>query len=270
MSTPEADITTAAVELAAALPRSVLHSLATVIADCDATDWRACRSRILQGVPNPNHRTLITDFLDYWRSSDEPLAPDAVAASLVTAAESAAFHRESESVQLVWTGPSVEPVPMRKTEQAILEVIVSAERRLLIVSYAVYHIPNIRHALIEAADRGVEITVVLEAPNRLEGENTYNTLRAFGEAVARRCSVFVWPPEQRQTDPRGKVGSLHVKAVVADGRRLFVSSANLTEYAFTVNMELGVLLTGERLASDVEKHFNWLIETGALEEVGGG
>ena len=41
---------------------------------------------------------------------------------------------------------------------------------------------------------------------------------------------------------------------LADGPRLCVSLANLTEYAFTINMELGVLITGGRLPNLVEEH----------------
>ena len=269
MSTPQGVVARAAVELASVLPRPVLHSVADAISGCDPADWGAARSAILRGVPNAPHRRLVADFLDRWHSTADPPSPAVVAASLVTAAESEAAHRRSESTELVWTGPAVAPVPMRRTERAILEVIGSAERRILIVSYAVYHISHIRDALIQAAERGVEITLVLESPDRLDGENTYDTLRAFGDAVAERCSVFIWPSEHRESDQNGKTGILHVKAVVADGRRLFVSSANLTEYAFTVNMELGVLMKGERLAHDVERHFGWLIENGILEKIGG-
>ena len=269
MSTPRDVVARAAVELASVLPQPVMHAVADAVTGCDPADWGAARSGILRGVPNAPHRRLVAEFLGRWHSTADPPSPVVVAASLVTAAQSESAHRQSESAELVWTGPAVVPVPMRRTERAILEVIGSAERRLLIVSYAVYHISHIRDALIEAADRGVDITLVLESPDRLEGENAYDTLRAFGDAVASRCSVFVWPSEQRERDPNGRTGILHVKAVVADGSRLFVSSANLTEYAFTVNMELGVLLKGERLASDVERHFDWLIENGVLERVGG-
>jgi phosphatidylserine/phosphatidylglycerophosphate/cardiolipin synthase-like enzyme len=51
---------------------------------------------------------------------------------------------------------------------------------------------------------------------------------------------------------------------VADGRHLFVSSANLTEYAFTVNMELGLLITGGAVPGQVESHFDKLIAMGVL------
>ena len=54
---------------------------------------------------------------------------------------------------------------------------------------------------------------------------------------------------------------------MADGRWLFLSSANLTEYAFTINMELGVLVTGGKLPTQVERHFDRLVEVGQLEKV---
>jgi phosphatidylserine/phosphatidylglycerophosphate/cardiolipin synthase-like enzyme len=61
---------------------------------------------------------------------------------------------------------------------------------------------------------------------------------------------------------------MHVKCAVADGRWLFLSSANLTGYAFTLNMELGVLVTGGPLPGQVETHLGRLIGTGVLTAVG--
>jgi phosphatidylserine/phosphatidylglycerophosphate/cardiolipin synthase-like enzyme len=89
-------------------------------------------------------------------------------------------------------------------------------------------------------------------------------LRALGDDVAACSAVYYWPKEQRGQDDNGKVGILHVKCAVADGRWLFLSSANLTEYAFTINMELGVLVTGGKLPGQVERHFERLIEVGSL------
>ena len=42
----------------------------------------------------------------------------------------------------------------------------------------------------------------------------------------------------------GRLGSLPAKVAVADGATLLISSANFTEYAMTLNMELGVLIRG--------------------------
>lgn len=108
----------------------------------------------------------------------------------------------------------------------------------------------------------MQITVVVETPDRIEGQGTYSTLRALGEEVAACSTVHLWPREIRGgTEPTGK---MHVKCVVADGRWLFLSSANLTEHAFTINMELGLLVTGGRLPGQVEDHFDKMIESGIL------
>jgi phosphatidylserine/phosphatidylglycerophosphate/cardiolipin synthase-like enzyme len=55
--------------------------------------------------------------------------------------------------------------------------------------------------------------------------------------------------------------------LVADSRRLFVSSANLTEYAFSINMEPWVLMTGGRLPGQVEALFDSLITEGELAAI---
>ena len=52
--------------------------------------------------------------------------------------------------------------------------------------------------------------------------------------------------------------------MVADGHWLFLSSANLTEYALSLNMELGVLIRGGPLPRQVEDHFSGLIAAGEL------
>jgi phosphatidylserine/phosphatidylglycerophosphate/cardiolipin synthase-like enzyme len=253
--------------LASALPSSVVHKLAEAIQSCDPADWQWSKGRIAADISQPHYRSLATSFLDAWQSDAKIVSPEGVAAALLTAANSEQAHQQQQSVELVWTGPDVGVVPLRRTEQALLQVIDSATRRATVVSYAVYHIPRICEALVRAADRGVSINVIIETPDRLEGQNTYDTLKALGPSVAARCGVFLWPLEEREKDDNGKPGILHVKCAVADGRWLFLSSANLTEYAFTMNMELGVLISGGSIPMQVEDQFDRLIQTGALARV---
>lgn len=52
------------------------------------------------------------------------------------------------------------------------------------------------------------------------------------------------------------------------GRRwLYLSSANLTENAFTLNMELGLLVQDEAVAGQVERQFDKLVTTGTLMQI---
>lgn len=249
------------------LPLSVTEAVAQSLASAKVGEWATYRIDTVRDLPHPHYRSLIVTFLDAWRTQASEVLPQAVATALLSAAATEKVCREQQSVELVWTGPDAGLVPMRRTEQAILQVIESATARLLVVSYAVYHIPRVCDALVRAADRGVAIRVVLESPDRIQGRCAYNTLTALGPSVASRCSVYLWPLEQRSRDEGGRSGILHVKCAVADSRCLFLSSANLTEYAFTLNMELGLLVTGGNLPGQVQEHFGQLFDDGMLVPV---
>jgi phosphatidylserine/phosphatidylglycerophosphate/cardiolipin synthase-like enzyme len=260
-------IAAAAAQLANCLPYSVMIGVADSVAQHAGIGQSASRQAILQSLPTPDFRDVTAGFLDHWHSCANSIGSEAVAVALVTAAKSEQEHRQEESVEIVWSGPEPAKTRFRQTEQAILEVINSATRRLTVVSYAVYRIPRICDALVRAAHRGVRINVVVETPNKIEGQTEYNTIQALGDSVASVSTVYYWPEEQRTPDSAGKHGILHVKCAVADGRWLFLSSANLTEYAFTINMELGLLVTGGPLPGQVEEQFDRLIGMGVLERV---
>jgi len=261
-------IVEAAARLAAQLPPQTMELVAAVIQNTDKTVSLSPRTRITQSVSQPHHRSLASRFFDDWQANAHSVSPEAVALALRTASHVHKSGEENEVVELVWTGPDPDAVPFRRTEQAVLQVLDSATKRITLVSFAVYHIPYVRDALVRAAGRGVKISVIVETPDRLEGENEYSTLRALGEEVASCSTVYYWPVDKRQKAVGNKLGILHVKCAVADGHWLFLSSANLTEYAFTVNMELGVLVTGGKLPRQVEEAFDKLIRTRVLEHVG--
>jgi len=69
---------------------------------------------------------------------------------------------------------------------------------------------------------------------------------------------------QAPKDGAGRYGFLHAKFAVADEAALFVSSANLTEYAFNFNMELGLLVRGGDLPAQMVSHLRHLVEERVL------
>ncbi len=254
-------IAEAATRLASEMPAAYVEALA-----CALHTGPASKAQAVQGIPHLHYRSVAGEFVDLWQSRAAGVAPEAVVLALRTASHAEKVHREGQTVELVWTGPGTEGHPFRRTEQAVLQVLDSAQQRITLVSYAVYRIPHVCGALVRAARRGVRISVIVETPDKLEGENEYSTLRALGEDVAACSAVYYWPKDQRGRDDRGKLGILHVKCAVADGRWLFLSSANLTEYAFTINMELGVLMTGGKLPGQAQEHFDRMICAGMLAQ----
>lgn len=251
-------------QLAKALPFSLVESLSMAMADSIVSDFSALKTRILQGVSHAEYRGLVANFLNRWISEAGSVPACAVSLALLTAAHAEKADRDEMSIELVWTGPESGTAPFRRTEQAIRQVLDSATKQITVVSYAVYRIPFICEALVRAAQRGVRITVIVETPDRVTGVKEYNTLQALGSEVAACSSVFYWPKEKRPQADLGKIGILHVKCAVADSRWLFLSSANLTEYAFTINMELGLLVTGGNLPKQIEQHFDRMIQMGVL------
>jgi phosphatidylserine/phosphatidylglycerophosphate/cardiolipin synthase-like enzyme len=253
-------IGTAAARLADRLPHSLMAFVADSVARHGGLERGAARQIILQSLPTPDFREAAGEFIDLWHSAAGGVGAEAVAVALLTAAKCDKARRHEQTVEVVWTGPEPAETRFRQTEQAVLEVVSSAARRLTVVSYAVYRIPRIREALVAAAGRGVGIRLIVETPNRIEGQGEYDCLMALGDNVASACSVYYWPQEKRAKDDNGKIGILHVKCAVADGHRMFLSSANFTEYAFTINMELGLLVTGGKLPGQVERHFEQLVD----------
>jgi phosphatidylserine/phosphatidylglycerophosphate/cardiolipin synthase-like enzyme len=260
-------IAVAAARLADRLPHSVMVSVASALVRHGGLDRTVARQAILQSLPTADFRDATADFVDEWHSVAAGVGVEAAAVALLTAAQSERDHRQEATVEVVWTGPESAETRFRRTEQAILEVVNSATRRLTVVSYAVYRIPRIRDALVAAAQRAVDITLIVETPNRIEGQGEFNCLIALGHSVASACSVYYWPQDNRTKDDNDKIGILHVKCAVADGHRMLLSSANLTEYAFTINMELGLLVTGGKLPGQVEAQFDRLIRDQVLRRL---
>jgi phosphatidylserine/phosphatidylglycerophosphate/cardiolipin synthase-like enzyme len=260
MDRPAKSLAAAAAKLAAELPSELVEVAAEVL--LASADLEAARRGIADRIAHSQYRQTIDGFLSKCASATS-LLPAAIGASLLAAAASEQSSRARQEVEVVWTGPHSEAIAFRRTEQVILQVLDSATSRITLASYAVYAIPRVRAALVRAAQRGVRINVILETPDRMSGQSEYDTLSALGAEVARCSSVYYWPEGKRPREG-AKTGILHAKCLVADSRWLFVSSANLTEYAFSINMELGVLMTGGRMPRQVEALFDSLIAEGQL------
>jgi phosphatidylserine/phosphatidylglycerophosphate/cardiolipin synthase-like enzyme len=251
--------------LAAVLPPSLSMQLAAAIraADTAAESDNIC-NRLLPHLLSDN-RGLFLDFIQAWWQTPEAISGASIAASLEAAAHQAARLRNLSGVELVWTGPSGMNAGMRSTEQVILDMIRSARHSIYVVTFAAYRVSTLVGALTEAVDRGVRVSFILEDKDESEGKVTENALPALSGDGLSTAKVYVWPLDQRPRNERGQHGALHAKCVLVDGQRLFVSSANMTEFALTLNIELGVLLNGGDAPRQVERNLTELIRTGVLK-----
>ena len=253
--------------LVADLPAELAAGLADALGRASTTDWHRLRAQAISAVTQPGVRERVGEFLDFWQSNAPDVGAENVVLGLLVAAQVEEHHRCGQRLELVWTGPDNQVIPLRRTDQALLQLINEAENSLDIVSFAVYKVEAIAQALINAVQRGVSVAVYLETPDASEGKIAFDTIRALGVDVAQHARTYIWPLEKRLQAADGRHGSLHAKIALADGQKMLISSANLTEYAMTLNMEMGILVHGGALPAQVEAHLARLIEQGVFRPV---
>lgn len=194
-------------------------------------------------------------------------SPREVALGLRAAAAAARLVRRETKLDLAWTGPVPPSHTLRRTGQAFLDVVRRADERLWLVSYAVHYTVDVTAALLEAAQRGAEVRLVLESAQENPRFQGVDGITAMPPELRDAVRVFVWPRARRPADAFGNVPALHAKLALADSRLLFVTSANLTGKAHETNIELGFLIEGGRAPEWVAEQLEWLVEQGHLHLV---
>ncbi|WP_446037663.1 DISARM system phospholipase D-like protein DrmC [Streptomyces sp. SID1143] len=188
---------------------------------------------------------LLADLRREWRGSLPQLPGPALALAL-EAASPAARSRPDPPVELVVTGPTSPSVPVRLTRGVLTEVIRSADRSLLVASYAVYGVTEVKKELRRAVHRGVHIDLLLE--------RSTDAAEALAEVTGSvPGQTHIW----HRHDTRSQ-GVQHAKLVLADRHTALLGSANLTDRALSDNLEIGVILRDPKLVGRLADHFQWL------------
>lgn len=195
-----------------------------------------------------------------WKSN--PVAGETLAAMLLAADH--AYHRAEnrQTVELVWTGPTTDIVPARRTEQCLTQVINQAKKTLFITSYVAYDIDSIAKALKAADGRGVTVKFLLEL-SKADGGKVSSDPIAHLKNIVPRALFYVW----KDKEVAFANGCVHSKVAVADGLHCFITSANLTGYAMDQNMEAGVLISGAPLPEQLHRHLEALVVEGVIVRV---
>jgi len=117
---------------------------------------------------------------------------------------------------------------------ALIEVIESAKKRI-VVEHAYFSDGKILEALIRAAERGVQVDVVLpEKPGTHLYANRVTINRLLESAPAKGSRVFLYPRMS------------HAKVILADGVIAAVGSANLTPRSMRTSREVTLFVHATR------------------------
>jgi phosphatidylserine/phosphatidylglycerophosphate/cardiolipin synthase-like enzyme len=194
----------------------------------------------------------VRDLLTAWRAT-----PGLTGAGVALALRlGSSLHRQADDRRgkAVWTGPDA-PGDRRLTSATLHGLLAAAKKRILLVSFAAFTLPEIATDLSTAVERGCDVDVVFETSADSASYDGPATPFAAVGGIRR----WRWPKDQRPPH-----ASLHAKLLVVDGRRALVGSANLTSAALMRNLEAGVLIRDETLARDLETHVRGLMSKGIL------
>jgi phosphatidylserine/phosphatidylglycerophosphate/cardiolipin synthase-like enzyme len=253
--------------LARLLPSEVLDRLCEILEKLPPDASPILRKNVANTIVQPAARQDVSQLLKKWNTQVPHLSPSAVAWALRAADRADEWHRQRQSVELVWTGPTPQDTTIRRTDQALLHLINVAQRSLWIVTFAAYHVEAVAEALKRAAERNVAITFIAESSEASAGKMAWGAIEALGGALPKTTARYIWPQDKRPKNPSGQFGSLHVKCAVADEQVALISSANLTGHALNLNMELGVLIRGGDVPHDVVTHLRQLIQKDVLTRI---
>lgn len=254
-------------QVAVLLPPEILERVCQHLRQVPSTPPLQWTERLLQDLPKRHFQRSIQHLLDLWYSTASTLTGEALAAALESAAFSTTLTRNNLDVELVWTGPSSTALPIRRTDQVLLQLIEQCQSELILISFAIYKVRTVVKAVQSAINRGVAVRLIAETPLSGAGKIPFGIEATFGSQIIDQCQVYIWPQHQRPTDSQGHYGSLHIKGAVADVQNLFITSANLTDYAMTLNMEMGVLFKSQTLGQQVKAQIDQLVHDEILVEI---
>lgn len=254
------------VAIAGEIPPAVLVHVCQRLEQIVDVGCNADLNNLTAGLAYPRARQVLGELFALWQQANPMLPPVALAWALRGASLAVQHCADQQKLELVWTGPAPANAGLRRTDQALLDVISHANKRLFIVTFVAYQMTPIIEALTDAAARGVKTTFVIESRAESEGRVEHDGLEKLQRTLKGIADIYVWPHEQREHNEQGEHGTLHVKCAVADARHLLISSANLTGFAMNLNMEMGVLVTGGHLPEQVQGHLLGLIRGRILQQ----
>lgn len=139
----------------------------------------------------------------------------------------------------------------RDIEEAYLQGIEQAQCEIILAS--AYFLPglNFRHALVDAAGRGVRVVLLLQG--RMDHPLLHYASHAlYGSFLAAGIEIHEY-----------QKCLLHAKVAVIDGHWATVGSSNLDPFSLLLSLEANVVVDNEAFAKELKLSLEQAIETGA-------
>lgn len=222
-------------------------------------------SALIASMPVTNNNDAAHCLVSVIRQSESLLSWKELGTSLDVSSSILSEWQQRHSMELLWSGPTpASQIPARRIDQVLYDLIFSSELEILLVTFAAYRIHQLTDSLVEAINRGVRVRLILEFEESSQGQLSMDALYAFPEIVRLRSDIYYWPLAKRERNSAGRPGKLHAKVAVIDDQAV-LSSANLTDDAFSRNCELGLLFSDSQILERIRRHFDSLCVDGTLK-----
>jgi PLD-like domain len=206
---------------------------------------------------------------------------DHIAYLLRTIARERSLSQTSrDCIDLVWTGDEGLGSQSRDTRIVVRELFATAQRSVLISSYALDKGKKAK-ALFQVLAARMDANPNFQVRMFLNVQRPYRSTTSESVLLREFADTFrqeIWPgtrlpevfhdPRSLSTDAGART-CLHAKCVVVDEERLFVTSANFTEAAHERNIEAGVLIADAVAAKAMRSQFEALVYRKILRRVPG-
>ncbi len=238
-----------------------------------------------------SHADHVAPALEALRMAGTSAAGIAAVCRMVVDERRRAFAR-APKVSLVWTGPDGgAETEAYDTATVMKNLFERARRSVLVTSYSLgsgrrlfaplaaqmEEYPKLDVKMIFDITLGHDQDIVKRGWKSTELEASFLKNFVARNWPSARLPALYWDPRTRLFDPRDGVGNgefaprvcFHAKCIVVDHEVAFITSANTSGAAQTVNIEAGVLVEDAALAKDLALQFETLISKGQLDRFDG-
>jgi cardiolipin synthase len=255
------DLSRAIEQLVQEAPRSWLEA---VCAELQSSQANTLAEIVLQKLPPTHNGDLAYQLSEVVRLAYGVVSWEALSFAISMCSSLRDRWQIEHKAELLWAGPApASGMPARRIDQVLYDLVATANKDILLITFAAHKIQRLADVLASASRRGVRVRLVLEFGVQSQFQLSHDALKAFPVDLRDKAEIFYWPIENRELNLFGKPGKLHAKAAVVD-RQALLSSANLTDDAFLRNLELGVLFMGGDMPTKLRQHFEHLIAAGTL------
>lgn len=185
-----------------------------------------------------------------------PSLSDAECSSLVNIMENLESSNEREQCYLTVTAPNSFKLGNKTTLTQIENLIDRTQQQIIITGYSISsYFDDLINKIIEKSKKGVLVKLYL---NEFENTELENKLKSY---IGKYLRVYVF---NKNDD---KMAALHAKIISVDNQFSLVSSANLSYHGLQGNIEIGTLITSNKVAKQIKDLLEQLLFQKVFKEI---